>query len=225
VILSDGRLHSSIYTLITNGTLGPNTYNFSFGLNSIPIGEYTTITATWTVNGANATAAFGYHFKVMGTYAQTQYNTPAESSCGGSAEAVTIDDSSCASFASTLLSNFVFRVSDQTTGTGSGYSNHYHVVKPEVYCTHGYSTTTFRENSTLVGALGGLLNNSTVAACSTSELAVNGTRVFIVGEGVKTVTDLCPACCKDTTHLDNYSTSTVCSGLGTLPGALTIRLY
>ena len=40
---------------ITNSTLGPGTYNYNFGLNDIPIGTYTTVKATWTVNGLRQT--------------------------------------------------------------------------------------------------------------------------------------------------------------------------
>jgi len=43
--------------------------------------------------------------------------------------------------------------------------------------------------------------------------------------GVKTVTDRCGHGCEDITHLDNYTTDTNCSGILSLPNALTIRLY
>jgi putative SOS response-associated peptidase YedK len=57
---------------------GPGTYNYDFGLSSIPVGEYTTVKATWTVDGTGITGQATDHFKVMGVYRQTVYNSPAE---------------------------------------------------------------------------------------------------------------------------------------------------
>ena len=122
-----------------------------------------------------------------------------------------------------MLNNFVFRVADPTTGTGSGHSTSYQDVQSEALCVKNIETA-FRGHATITGALGPL-NNSTVAVTQKSELYAAGTRVFIVGEGVKTMTDRCGNGCPDLNHLDNYNTSTQCSGLGSLPSALTIRLY
>jgi hypothetical protein len=100
----------------------------------------------------------------------------------------------------------------------------YHDVQPEAYCVNGVETA-FRGNATISGTVGPV-NNSTVAVNSASELYRTGQQVFIVGEGVKTVTDRCGNNgCPDLTHLHNYSTSTQCNGLGNLPSALTSRLY
>ena len=124
-----------------------------------------------------------------------------------------------------MLSGFIFRVSDPKTGTGSGHSINYGDVQPEVYCIKGTPNNPFRKNATIKGTLGPL-SDSTLAACPTnSDLYVAGAQVFLRGIGVKTVTDRCPACCNDTTHLDNYTTNIACSGIGGLPNALTIRLY
>jgi len=211
---------------IENGTLGPGTYSYNFGLGSIPIGEYTTVTARWTVNGATVSASLGYTFEVMGTYVQTQYNTPYEGNCGGTATNVTLWKASptCTPSSGSLLSNFINVVAAPGSGTGSGQSINYQGVVPEQYCT-AYSTTNFREYATITGTLGSL-SNSSVAACSQSPLYRAGAQVFIVGEGTKTVTDSCPACCQNTgyAHLDNYTTNNACSGIGSLPNALTIWL-
>ena len=209
---------------VGNGTYGPGTYTFSFNPNFIPIGEYTTVTAIWTVSGTNVTGTLAYHFKVLGTYVQTQYNSPAESTCSGSATPVTVWTApSCASAPGSMLSGFTFRLTNPKGGTGSGHSISYNDVHYEAYCTTP-STTDFRRNFTITGTLGPL-NNSTVAANDQSELYAAGTRVYIIGEGVKTVTDRCGNGCVDITHLDNYTTNTACSGVPSLPNALTIRLY
>src|SRR5581483_7177316 len=208
---------------IFNGNASAGTYSYSFGLANIPIGEYQQITAQWAVGNGRLTATFPFHFKVLGTYRQTRYNTPAESSCTGDPQGVTVYNDSCGIIGGTMTSGSVSRVAAPGSGTGSGHSNDYGDVKEEFYCATG--PTAFRGFQTITGSLG-TLNDSTVAACqSNPDLYVTGARVFIQGEGVKTVTDACPACCSDGTHLDNYSTSTQCSGLASLPNALTIRLY
>ena len=124
------------------------------------------------------------------------------------------------------MSGFVFRVSDPTTGTGSGQSINYGGVQPEAYCPTKGVANPFRKNATIRGTLGAL-SDSTVAVCQNSELYVAGVRVFLRGLGVKTVADRCPACCKDSgyAHLDNFTTNQACNGVGSLPNALTIRLY
>ncbi len=122
-----------------------------------------------------------------------------------------------------VLSGFDFRVTDPSTGTGSGHSNSYGDVSEEFLCSTGSGD--LRSPYTIKGSLGAV-GPTTVAACmKNSDLYVANRRLYIVGEGVKTVTDACTSCCNDVTHLDNYSTSTQCSGLRSLPNALTVILY
>jgi hypothetical protein len=53
-----------------------------------------------------------------------------------------------------------------------------------------------------------------------------GTHVFIEQQNaIKTITDRCGNGCPDTTHLDNYSTSTQCSGLSSSPNSRTFDLF
>ena len=207
----------------TGAAKGPGTYNFPFQQDTLPAGEFTTIAATWTVNGSNITASFAYHFKVLGVFRQTQYNTPAENQCTGSPTPITVWNSQCQGTDTNVVSGFDFRVTDPNTGTGSGHSINWGDVYQEFACSVGSGD--LRGFVTIRGTLGSL-SNSTVAACSTNpDLYVAGARVYIRGEGLKTVTDRCPACCLDQTHLDNYTTDTRCSGVASLPNALTVRIY
>ncbi len=210
-------------TDIANVTESSGTYTFNPPLGGMQLGKYTGVTAKWTVGGTTATATATYNFKVLGVYKQTQYNTPAESSCSGSPQDITEWNPQCQGTNTTVISGFDFRVTDPVTGTGSGHSISWGDVFQEATCSKGSGD--LRGFVTIKGTLGSL-SNSTVAACDqNSDLYVPGAQVYIQGEGVKTVTDRCPACCKDTTHLDNYTTNTSCSGVGSLPSALTIRLY
>ncbi len=203
--------------------LAPGNYNFSFDQSTLPLGEYQTITATWTVDGTPATASYAYHVKVLGVYTQTQYNTPAESQCTGSPEGITVWNSQCHGTDTDVVSGFDFRVTDPKTGTGSGHSISWGDVYQEFTCSQ--NSGDLRGFVTIKGSLGPL-SNSTVAACKTDpDLYVSGAQVYIQGEGVKTVTDACAACCIDYTHLDNYTTNTACTGIQSLPSALTVRLY
>ncbi len=209
------------------GNYGPGTYTFSFGLDTIYPGEYTSVKASWTVDGEDYAKTTSYHINVLGVYRQTQYNTPAESQCSGGPQAITVfsgDYPSCPSVNGSVISGFDFRVTDPRTGTGSGHSINFGDVKQEAACSSGSGD--LRRNAVITGALG-RLGNDTVAACPRSQIDSAGTRLYIRGEGVKTVTDKCAACCFDpgAAHLDNYTTDTRCSGIGSLPNALTVQLY
>jgi len=231
-VVASGPNGQKVNTINTpNNPYGPGTYTFSFyTLGAIPTGEITTITATWTVNLVNYAGTLNYHINVLGTYAQTPYNTPAESdpTCQGASTPVTIFSSSCSPKNGTpgsMTGPFVAGVNLQ----GSGQSINYGAVQIEAFCVKATSNSTnFRGNTTIGPALGGSLNNSTLAVCRQYNLLyVGGRRLFIQGVGVKTVTDACPGCCNTPGYaqLDNYTTSTACSGLSPLPSALTVLLY
>jgi hypothetical protein len=188
-----------------------------------PPADYTTIKATWTVNGTNYSATYSYHIKVLGTYQQTQYNTPAESSCSGGPQEITVWNNSCKGTDTTVISGFDFRVTNPSGGTGSGHSINWGDVYEEFSCSVGSGD--LRGFQTITGTLGSL-NNSTVAACPTSSIYSSGTKLYIQGEGVKTVTDRCPVCCSNGgAHVDNYTSDTRCSGVPSLPNALTVQLF
>ena len=169
-----------------------------------------------------------YHIKVLGIFTQTQYNSPNEISCktisGASTEITYWAVPNCVGtndFVNTLFDN---KVTNRDYGeVGSGHSIKYGDVVQEFYCSVGSGD--LRQNATITGTLGSL-SDSTVAACpSNTDLYVSGRKVFLRGLGVKTVTDACPACCNDWDHLDNYTSSTACSGIGNLANALTVILY
>jgi hypothetical protein len=227
---TSGTLDLEIIT--TNGTnnfistasLSAGSYNESFQIPNLPFGEYTSLRATYTVNGVAATNTFNYHINVLGVYHQTQYNTPAEANCSGGPEPITIWNSSCQGTNGSVISGFDFRVTNPAGGTASGHSINFGDVQQEFTCSQGSGD--LRGHITISGSLGSV-SNSTVAVCRTGPLYSPGLRLFIIGEGVKTVEDSCPACCNDPgqAHLDNYTTDTRCSGVPSLPDAKTIVLF
>ncbi len=66
-----------------NQTQSGGSYTFSFQPSNLPTGQYSQVTAQWTVGGKTATGSRSVSFNVLGSYTHTQYNTPAESQCSG----------------------------------------------------------------------------------------------------------------------------------------------
>ncbi len=67
-----------------NQTQSGGSYTFSFQPNSLPAGQYSQVTARWTVSGKTSTGNRSVGFNVLGSYRHSQYNSPNESSCTGS---------------------------------------------------------------------------------------------------------------------------------------------
>ena len=207
---------------IASAAYGPGTYTFNPNLSNLVSGQYTGVTGQWTVNGTPATGSYTTNFYVLGSYTQSQYNTPAESQCtGGTGPGfVTTGPKACSWTGVNMISNFI----SQAWVNGSGASNSYGLLQEYTTCSapSGGSSNYFQEVSTISpGCSAGSLGGTTVAwpKSKNSNLQCMD-QVLIVGLGtgagtVKTVTDNCPGCVS--TQLDNYSTSNACSltGLGT----------
>ena len=212
------------YTVFQGGRSG-GTYDISFNIPNLPAGEFTQVRATWAVDGA-PDATREYHFRVMGSYRHTQYNTPAEGNCIGAPSSVTVYNNSCAATPNaSMKSGFIDRVLNLMSGTGSGHSLDYGDVRQEFYCTpRPYPTA--RRDQTISGSMGPV-NDSTVAVHSSSPMHEPGAQIYIHGVGVKTVTDTCGVACQGVNRIDHYTTNTACSGITDLlpEPAMTIRLY
>ena len=214
---------------IASATEGPGTYTFNPSLSGLASGQYTGVNAQWTVNGTAATGSYSTSFYVLGTYAQSQYNTPAESQCpvGNGPAFITAVPNNCYWNAVSMRSKFI----SQTWLNGSGNSDvsGYGLLQEYTTCSapSGANQNYFQEVSSITPACGGSLSNSTVAWPSSNNNNLGcGDQVLIVGLGsgtgtVKTVNDKCPGCVA--ADLDNYNTSNACSltGLGSFQ---TIRL-
>ncbi len=215
---------------IASATEGPGTYTFNPNLNNLVSGQYTGVTGQWTVNGTPATGSYTTSFYVLGSYTQSQYNTPAESQCtGGTGPGfVTRGPSACSWTGANMISSFI----SQAWLNGSGASNSYGLLQEYTTCSapSGGSSNYFQEVSTISPVCSaGSLGSTTVAwpKSKNSNLQCMD-QVLIVGLGtgagtVKTVTDNCPGCVS--AQLDNYSTSNACSltGLGTYSTIRTNR--
>ncbi|MCP3891422.1 MAG: PKD domain-containing protein, partial [Desulfobulbaceae bacterium] len=106
----------------------------TFGdINNLPDGEYTKVNVKWSVSGAESTGEFDYHFRILGVYRHSQYNTPSESDCTGNdiQSYITSNNSSNVTqcFAqnqyddTTLRSQFVSQVNLNGSGNAINYGD------------------------------------------------------------------------------------------------------
>jgi len=209
---------------IFQGVKSGGTHNISFNIPDLPNGqEFTQVRATWTPTGGSPQDTHSYHFKSLGTYTHTRYNSPAENKCSGNPSPLTVYNDSCVTTPNAVMkSGFISQVLHPDYGTGSGHSMGYQDVLREALCSpRAYPTA--RRDQTIIGTKGPV-DDTTVAVCyQNQELYVTGRQLYIHGLGVKTVTDRCPACC-GVNKINNYTTDTECF-VGSLPDAKTIILY
>jgi hypothetical protein len=185
----------------------------------------------WTVDGIDYQNSMPYHFRVLGDYRHTRYNSPNEVNCGGNAQNVYITTSQCAFNNGTLKSQFVSQVNLNGSGISINYGNigrEFSCLNPTNNPPSNSSGISFRGNVQITGSCGAV-NDTTVAAHASHPYLSCGDSVYIHGVGIKTVSDRCPACNDNNYHhLDNYTTqSTACSSnaVGDLGNFKTIKLF
>ncbi len=251
VVDGDGGNASDVVTT-EQRTAGRYTDDFNF----TDLGRYVEfrfLETRWEINGAVSLArnATETHFMYFGELRHTQYNTPHETdpSCAGAAIDVCTrdpDPSQCDWQGGQMSGVFANQVAAEGSGTGSGQSANFGLVKQEFFChQNGFpppaawqGTLLFERNTTanvpFCGA-GSALDDNTVAvddfyleasAEGASPLADCGEIICIRHNNVgvrKTVTDRCEACNQG--RVDNYSTSQECGILDYDNSAVTLRLY
>lgn len=225
---------------IANATEGPGSYNYSPSLSGLVAGQYSGVTAKWTVDGSTASGGMTYNFNVLGTWRHSQYNTPTESSCtGSSASAYEVNVTTCAYQTNNLIAQFISQ--SWLNGSGKTIQSYYgyNTEQNAQYCINNHylpgdaSGKSFAFESKIVPYCGSgySLGTSTVAWNFSSTQTLNcGDQVLLVGYGsspgtVKTVTDRCGGACSNT-QLDNYTTSAACNphSFQDLGNFVTIRL-
>jgi hypothetical protein len=117
-------------SLATVPAAGANLYKYSFGRAALPAGtHYTSVTATWDGTSVTAPVGSAGGFKALGLYRFSQYNTPAESACGGKPTPVYIfeNNQTCTYwYGVTLKSDFL----QQVNLNGTGKSASFGLLKP-----------------------------------------------------------------------------------------------
>src|SRR6185312_10552210 len=210
---------------VATGPRNAGTTNENFNVPTLPIREFTGLRATWTVNGSDFVDTRAFHIQVLGIFRHSQYNVPNENSCGGAPVHAYLTDSHCHFAPIMLRSGFIA----QANLNGSGVSmTHGNVVRENVCLGNpaapaDAANRSFRSTGAFRGACGALSNN-TVANCRTRPDLHCGDRVFIHTQGIKTITDFCPACCGHN-QLDNFTTASACAGIGDLCNFVTVKLF
>ena len=212
---------------VSTSTVTGGTHMISFGIGSVPTGNYTGVRATWTVGTDMPTDTRAYGFRVLGSYRHSRYNTPSEANCTGTPQSSYVTNNQCTFTPTMLNSGFV----SQVNLNGSGYSTNHGTVARENWCLDSDNheaeipddaeERSFRSGHTVVGSCGAV-GNATVAVAPGHDHLSCGDLVYIVGVGVKTVTDRCPACTSE--QLDNYTTNTDCHRILDLGTYKTIEL-
>jgi hypothetical protein len=227
---------SSAYTEILKATRSPGRYVDAFDVSSVPERvQMTEVGVTYTCDGINYEDDVSYHFKSLGKYHHTQYNTPNEgdSTCKGAPVKVCITgiaNGKCVYQEGSLKSLF----ESQVRLNGSGVSAQYGAIASEGLCknppAHLKSLHRYRANyPRKAPCKGGALDNTTVARDPNDKDLTCGAKICLVGSGsngsniVKTVTDICPAC-KGKKQIDNYTTDPRCSGISDLGNFITVKL-
>ena len=212
-----------------SAAVGAGSYTATMNRASIPADTYTSVKATWNLSSAGAFGNLGIKWKVLGTIRHSQYNTPYETSCtGASANAWILNPSGCVFTPISLRSDF----SSQVYINGTGVSNQYGVVKftPGTknncsYPSGSDDSNTFLQVGSITGSCNRVLDSSSVA---TNPNPVTDITTFGCGDNLSLVTssnaqqalkfpqDYCPGCNAGFNgtngHIDDYSTSTACSG-------------
>ncbi len=150
---NNGLIHEILNDIVTGGT-----HIVPFNVENLPEGEYTSIIATLTSGDSSIQASYYYYFTVLGIYLHTQYNTPIENECGGTAANACLSDTQCQYTSITLLSDFISEVYEN----GSGESAEYGSLQWGNYCwTTGYPLTspcgtsnTFAQVNNIIGSCG-----------------------------------------------------------------------
>ena len=219
----------SISKTIFNGTVGGGNHTYSFDRDNLPVGQYTSVTAQWTVSGFSFSGSKPVSFNVLGSYRHSQYNTPAESACTAPPASAYITNPGCDFSSAMLKSDFI----SQSWLNGSGKTINYGTEQNEHSCLSHQnapsdaSGRSFRPQA-IVPSCGAAytVNNSTLARGDDAPL-VCGDSVLIVGLGgaatTKTVTDRC-AVCTGNLQLDNYTTQDACLP-GTIPDLGTFKTF
>lgn len=220
VSLIGGSGNHQVYSTTVSG----GSHSISFGtLSSIPQDQYTQIQASWAVT-TSPSDSYNYGFRALGTYRHSQYNSPSESACSAGTSSYNITNNQCSYSSGTLRTSF----RNAVNLNGSGHSISYNDVAKEALCLNpqysppaGAIDNTFRENHTIVGTYGSV-GNTTVAVNPSHPYIGANDSVYIDTVGTKSVTDECPGCV--TAQLDNYTTTTACSGINDLGNFATFLL-
>lgn len=204
---------------------GTNQISKSLDRNSIPEGEYMSISIEW----CECSASLNYHFRALGVYLHSQYNIPTESDCTGSPTSVYITTESC-NFSSVFFkSDFKAKVVLNGSGVSINYGNvgrEWTCISNDTAPDDAANDNSFRKNMpSFTNACGNNnLNNSTVAVRADHPYLSCGNAIYISGVGSKTVTDH-GSLGGNYRQCDNFTNNGACYGITDLGNYSTFVIY
>jgi hypothetical protein len=218
---------------IFQGDREGGSHSFSFDIQNLPNGqEFTRVRATWQPNSVPPESdTLDYHFKVLGDYNNTQYNTPTESFCSSGTN-VTLQATgpgTCTSVANCNFTNPQARSQfwNEVAENGGGLSQTIGVVSLEWYCcARPDQQQCVRRVDAPCAACSGmtLVPGSSVAVMSLGGDTPCGATLYVDGVGVANVADRGGGL--GDTQLDHYIGFGGCNRYGGAIGTRkVIRLY
>jgi len=215
---------ATAHTVFT-GTRSGGTHQISFGIPSLPNGqEFTEVKATWNVGSASAADTFPYHFRVLGDYNHTKYNTPNEAFCTGPSSAFAYTSGGCGGdpgCSNTWDATRKDQWFSELWENGSGYHASLGFMSREWVC----STAPARQVPSPCPQCGGVLSPNQHVAVKPGHPFLNcGDTVYVHGIGTRTVKDKGGGLAE--AQLDHYIGTSGCNRYGGSYGNhKTIKLY
>jgi hypothetical protein len=218
-----------------------NSINFSFNRPQLPSGQYTYVQASWNIPGSGtATSTANDSFDVLGLYRHSQYNTPYESTCTGTAGTAWVITGSCNFTQTTLKSDFMSQLFINGSGVSLSNGSLHYYTQCSNYPAGANSQNSFLQVSQITGSCNTVPQGGiTVAVFPNPPVSYptwecGDLLQYVTSSDTnqvqKSVQDYCPGCNTGFNgtagHIDDYSSSTACSGhnVGDYGNFLTIRL-
>jgi len=219
---------------IREETRSSGSYDETFDLPNLSIGEYTKVKATWTVGGAPCIDEYDYHIKVLGAYDHTCYNTPDESGCTGSLEWFSYVIANpvnpcgpappCNWINAQGKSGWLNAIFDPKAGTGSGKDVSKYIYSREWYCTGSDYPRRLRRTGCACGSCEyDCISVGDVAINSGNEDLECGETVCVHQHGTHTVRDTGDLAMDQLDHYYGVSDCGYCPSIG--DDIMTIKVY
>jgi 3D (Asp-Asp-Asp) domain-containing protein len=177
-------------TLVNQQMRAGGSYTDSFNVPTLPNRTFTSIQASWTVNGQTGTGSRSYSITVLGDYRNTCYITALETEYSGATvvAGTTTGPSQCPWSSREFIAGFL----DAVNRNGSGIDSSGAGIQPESICTNppptspAYNGRRYRRPTSIRTSCG---NSPTVGVTVAASSLRCGTRVFINGIGCRIVQD------------------------------------
>ena len=228
--------------IIFNGSAAGGNHAYSFQRTTLAAGQYTGVTAKWTVGTASSASTHAVNFNVLGIIRHSSYNTPSKPQCPGAPTTgwlITVAGDTCTFTQTEFISGFAAAV----VRNGSGRTASRQLIQYYTQCSYppgANANNSFLVVTQVTGACvkpltgeqsvarnaDSILNQPSALQCNDGLQRVDSTSG--TNQGTETVLDSCSGCGVGTYmgtsgHVDEYRSSTACS-LIDFGNFLTIRL-